>query len=96
MSKHTPGPWKITKSNGDVYGTVDGRTKFVGQVDAYLTDRGKANARLIIEAPAMLSMLESVRDGAVDNEDDPTVVDITIPRETWNELLALITRAKGE
>ena len=97
MAKYVPGPWSIEEDNGNVFGIKSGKPMFVGTVRAPWTDQGKANTRLIIQAPDMLGMLMAIENAALNTEtDDSMYVDITLHREDWNELLRLIARAKGE
>jgi hypothetical protein len=74
MSKHTPGPWKVNAFGSTQvwkthkYGRNEVRTQIanVNPDDFHqFTERGKeaeANARLIAEAPAMLTALKAAKD----------------------------------
>jgi hypothetical protein len=58
MSKHTPGPWTVTKSGVSVdAGMIRIRMEASGW-----TDEVKANARLIAAAPDLLAELRIMRD----------------------------------
>ena len=63
MSKHTPGPWKVTPSNQTSGWGVC--IEAPGRIIAKLTGRKKndkeANARLIAAAPELLEALERTR-----------------------------------
>jgi hypothetical protein len=71
MSKHTPGPWKVTRPDGKSRARISGsgwgifakvvvRMKGCGQD----IEEGWANARLIAAAPAMYAFIESMVDAS--------------------------------
>ena len=63
MSKHTPGPWVVTRNGTDVQSVEDKMTGNVSKmaVCGWLVGKASgtenANARLIAQAPAMVELL---------------------------------------
>ena len=60
-SKHTPGPWQISRLNGLIY--VKNNEGFIGSLNNgectnTWTEECEANARLVESAPALLSALK--------------------------------------
>ena len=108
MSKHTPGPWKITHSEVNGYRVSDSTGWGVAVVLKDTND--EANARLIAAAPQMLEALEllseAVRslDEQISTVHDKIVITdaVSLLRLQNNALLAVkqaeaaIVAAKGE
>ena len=53
MSKHTPGPWKVSSSGNDIENAYG-----AGVCALYADESSEANARLIAAAPELLEALE--------------------------------------
>ena len=92
MSKHTPGPWQISKSNNEKLSTVE-----IGTEDRYITllswtkdiaEEQKANARLIASAPELLEAAEKVIQNGMACSHDEVKARV--------ELRQVIEKAKGE
>ena len=83
-SKHTPGPWGVTRLQGVEYVTIDGGRVSVARVSALKT--GEANARLIAAAPELLAALELALI-AIDEDAAPKVAGMA---------RAAIAKARGE
>lgn len=98
MSKHTPGPWKVTGSASggisvDAKDPADNRGFELCEVwgvdcdrDALKDGRAKANANLIAAAPDLLEACEMAVIDAVADDMDPW----------FAKIKAAIARAKGE
>ena len=92
MSKHTPGPWTITRDEEN-YVHISGNwvnfarvvVRFRGDKQDYKT--GLANARLIAAAPDMLAALKDARDALFDR------APITVGLEA--QINAAIAKAEG-
>lgn len=72
MSRHTPGPWRLSERPQAGYGVVAEKPKVSGGTDAICTcrpayrtdkshDEAEANARLIAAAPDLLETLKIAR-----------------------------------
>ena len=90
MSKHTPGPWKITHTALNGYRVSDSTGWGVAVVLKDVND--KANARLIAAAPQMLEALEMA-----DELIDQLIIDNTDNyAKERAKIRAAIAAAKGE
>ena len=96
MSKHTPGPWRVTEAHGQTQ--VVAVNRYPGKVTTGIADifdaidgtkEWAANARLIAAAPDMLAVLEAVFEELTDHPED---------FEDWlrAEIPAAIQKARGE
>lgn len=107
-TQHTPGPWRLDykRHNVDVdneHAIIDGKGTYLGLFRATVADEdcGKANARLIAAAPAMLAALEAII-ARIDGEyDNPALVafgPLSIDTETdcKDIAVAAIAKARGE
>lgn len=97
MSKHTPGPWRVTEGrridSGRGYSTAiaDVWAHGEGADDAPSTGEAEANARLLAAAPDLLEACkEAVAVANMSDEDKPTLDDID-----WARLRAAIAKAEG-
>lgn len=64
MSKHTPGPWFVSRKVGGLYVEVPHRAIAEVRLDANpIEPSGVDNARLISAAPDMLEALEALCNG---------------------------------
>lgn len=86
MSKHTPGPWKITHSEVNGYRVSDSTGWGVAVVLKDVND--EANAHLIAAAPAMLEALEAL-EALASNYGG-------LSDENYNIVKAAVAAAKGE
>ena len=77
MSKHTPGPWRVTEAHGQTQvvavnrhpeKAVTGIADIFDSIDG--TEEWAANARLIAAAPVMLAVLEAVSEELMDRPED--------------------------
>jgi hypothetical protein len=64
--KHTPGPWRLKIKRDSFDGCTRGHIYGKGNATSFLSipmenDTSRATARLIVEAPAMLATLRSIR-----------------------------------
>lgn len=79
MSKHTPGPWEVSKMTPVRVDTQDGSivVNWTCNKDDGKTDRlAEANARLIAAAPLMYEALEEVVGAFADGEVDSHIIEI--------------------
>lgn len=58
--KHTPGPWVVTKTNGNNRVRVTSENGIVGVCTVHALLAKEANARLIAKAPEMYELLEQI------------------------------------
>jgi hypothetical protein len=86
MSKHTPGPWRITTSWDDWMVVGPKKEEIIFQDGPYGTPTIKLeNARLIAAAPDMLEALMNI-----ENDDKH------MPDSAWNLIQKAIAKATGE
>lgn len=88
MSKHTPGPWKV--SSGDSLGIVDANGEYVSNAVGNFKDNLDemlANARLISAAPDMLEALKLHAEWAKREHDGPSYPDGTSRDTPGNEAI---------
>lgn len=94
MSKHTPGPWKVsTKANaivschneGLLFGNSEDEEKYYG---GYLIAESVSpcNAHQIAAAPDLLEALENLENDGGN----------TIPPSAWSLVQAALAKARGE
>jgi len=67
MSKHTPGPWRLSYS-GDERLLIDGHRGFVCEMNQPSGPEREANARLIVAAPDLLTALIRLVSGSHQND----------------------------
>jgi len=92
MSKHAPGPWKITHSEVNGYRVSDSTGWGVAVVLKDVND--EANAHLIAAAPQMLEALERLRGWVVAEAEQFGAV---LPDDDiMEQATAAIRAAKGE
>lgn len=104
MSKHTPGPWEVERSEGGyeqawvkgskrIIVTVHGRTR-TSNVFTRLNDEDLANARLIAAAPEMLEALKLIRKRQFLVE--RTADAVHLPADVAAAVEAAIVKAEGK
>lgn len=105
MSRHTPGPWMVTDSGGDVnvmdgcsigiddeFGADGGRTYFLATVVHGDPDELRANAELVAAAPELLAALKKLLHMP---EFDGTPEVSLLRRDAKRAARAAITKAGG-
>jgi hypothetical protein len=88
-ARHTPGPWRASKTRPfDVYsaeGRYIGTTKGNHALPEHIADEDKANARLIAAAPELLSMLKRIIRATDEGYDDAVWKLIELASETVSQ-----------
>ena len=84
MSKHTPGPWKV--SGNSILAPWGEEIAFMAEVDGDVKSEQSANAHLIAAAPEMLESLQALAFRAVMQPEDEWVL---------KKALEVIAKAEG-
>lgn len=90
MSKHTPGPWGLTKEFGDTLVCSEPfQDKTDGEHIATMREGRDADARLIAAAPSMYDLLDTI----LAYSENRT---IELTPSLFDELKRVLAKARGE
>lgn len=90
---HTPGPWQAFGFGSDLRGSNGDPIALIHVLGGPCRETGEANARLIVEAPALLETLRKAQDLLRDLEAPAHLEDGEALDE---EISALLARIDGE